>query len=82
MLATVCLLFIEWLNCMQHCGGAPLPAYEPVYNWRATRASVFGQRLPELPSAISTRLDINLSVRYCARIIEGAWCQTIHILDR
>lgn len=45
------------LSCMQHYGGAPLPPYEPVFNWRATRASVFGQRIPELPSALSARLE-------------------------
>ena len=63
-LATLCILLIGRLYCMQHYGGAPLPAYEPVYNWRATRTSVFGQRIPELPSAISSRLDINFSIGY------------------
>lgn len=45
---------------MQHYGGAPIPPYEPVFNWRAARASVFGQRIPELPSALSPRSNIAL----------------------
>ena len=36
------------MPCMQHYGGAPLPPYEPVFNWRAARVSVFGQRITEL----------------------------------
>lgn len=41
--------------CMQHYGGPSLPPYELVFNWRLARASVFGHRTPEIPSALSLR---------------------------
>lgn len=40
---------------MQHYGGPPLPPYEPVFNWRVARASMFGHRTAEIPSALSLR---------------------------
>lgn len=58
-------------NISKHYGVAPLPPYEPVYNWRATRASVLGQRTSELPSAISSRPDLsNPCTVPCVSIIE------------
>lgn len=49
---------------MQHYGGAPLPPYEPVFNWRAARVSVFGQRLTELPTPRSESWPLEVQYFY------------------
>jgi hypothetical protein len=42
---------------LQHLGGPPLPAYDPVFNWVTERAFIFGQRTSELPASLSPRSE-------------------------
>ena len=39
---------------LQHYGGSPIMAYDPVFNWELERAAVVGQRMPVKPLVAST----------------------------
>lgn len=59
----LCLCYVNditYSECfaLQHYGGPPLPCYYPVFNWHVERSAVYGQRTPELPPSLSTRLSV------------------------
>ncbi|XP_024369391.1 guanine nucleotide exchange factor SPIKE 1 isoform X5 [Physcomitrium patens] len=64
-------------NISKHYGVAPLPPYEPVYNWRATRASVLGQRTSELPSAISSS-GLKVSVKVVSLNVQAGLVEPMY----
>jgi hypothetical protein len=70
----------------KHYGGAPLPPYEPVFNWRAARASVFGQRTPEIPSSLSSSGGMRISVKVVSLNIQAGlvepWYGTVCLYHR
>ncbi|XP_073392859.1 guanine nucleotide exchange factor SPIKE 1 isoform X2 [Physcomitrium patens] len=70
----------------KHYGGAPLLPYEPVFNWLAARASVYGQRTPEIPTALSSSGGLKISVKiaslnFQAGLVEP-WYGTICLYHR
>ncbi|XP_024370509.1 guanine nucleotide exchange factor SPIKE 1 [Physcomitrium patens] len=70
----------------KHYGGAPLPSYEPVFSWRAARASVCGQRIPEIPTAFSSSDGLRISVKVVSLNIQAGlvepWYGTICVYHR
>ncbi|KAG6554310.1 hypothetical protein Mapa_004226 [Marchantia paleacea] len=58
----------------KHFGPAPLPAYDPVFSWESERATIYGQRVPVLPAALShsgLKLSVKvLSLNFHAGLVE------------
>ncbi|KAG0603065.1 hypothetical protein M758_10G063500 [Ceratodon purpureus] len=61
----------------KHYGGPPLPCYYPVFNWHAERASVFGQRTPELPPSLSTS-GLKISVKLVSLTMQAGLVEPVY----
>ncbi|CAM6094734.1 unnamed protein product [Calypogeia fissa] len=58
----------------KHLGPAPLPGYDPIFNWNTQRASIYGQRIPVLPAGFPVsglKLSVKvLSLNFQAGLVE------------
>ncbi|KAL3697766.1 hypothetical protein R1sor_011842 [Riccia sorocarpa] len=64
----------EEKRLLKHFGPAPLPAYDPVFNWEIERATIYGQRIPVIPAALANsglKLSVKvLSLNFHAGLVE------------
>eukprot|EP00250_Pteridium_aquilinum_P019527 c24469_g1_i1 orf=329-5872(-) len=61
----------------KHLGAAPLPCYEPIFDWDTERTSISGQRTQETPSALSCS-GLNISVKVVSFSLQAGFVEPFY----
>ncbi|MCO5610233.1 hypothetical protein L7F22_064469 [Adiantum nelumboides] len=61
----------------KHLGAAPLPCYEPIFDWDTERSTISGQRTQEAPSALSSS-GSSLSVKIVSFSIQAGFVEPFY----
>lgn len=61
----------------KHLGAAPLPCYEPIFDWDTERSAIAGQRTQEAPAALSCS-GLKVSVKVLSFTIQAGFVEPFY----